>query len=196
MRRSATFWLACSLAACASPRGLENFPDTIQSNNYSCGVAAVQAVLQFYDHWGYADEYAMEMGTSPDEGTHPARMVDCLRKRGLDAQLAEGLTIDDLRRHVDSGVPVIIDFQAWGEKKDYANEWEDGHYAVVVGFDGDTLILEDPSLLGQRGTMTTTELERRWRDYEIENGKRREYVRSGIVVRGPKTRPAPRTPVE
>lgn len=196
MRKSASFFLACSLAACAAPHRLDDFPDTIQANDYSCGVAAVQAVLQFYDQWGYADEYAREMGTTPEEGTHPGRMVECLRKRGLDARLVEGLTVDDLRRRVDEGVPVIVDFQAWGEKQDYSREWEDGHYAVVVGYEGETFILEDPSLLGQRGTLTAAELESRWRDYETENGKRREYVRAGIVVRGPKTRPASRVPIE
>jgi len=175
-----------SLTACVARGRIEGVPDTIQSNNYSCGVAAVQAVLQYYGHWGYQDGYAKEMGTNSEEGTHPAKMVRCLRERGLEAELVEGMSVSDLKRSVDRGHLVIIDFQAWGdpEGKDYAREWEDGHYAVVVGYEGETLVLEDPSLLGSLGTLTATELERRWRDYEVEEGKRREYVRMGIVVRG------------
>lgn len=187
------------LAGCTPSGRIERFPDTIQSNSYSCGVGAVQAVLQYYGHWGYQDGYAKEMGTSPEEGTNPASMVACLRRRGLDARVVEGLTAEDLRRHVDGGVPVIIDFQAWnGEANhDYSREWEDGHYGVVVGYEGDVFLIEDPSLLGTLGTLRADELERRWRDYENEaGGKRREYVRSGIIVRGQADPPPPLSPIE
>ncbi len=197
--RHAVVAASAFLAACSSPGSMVGrFPDTIQSNNYSCGVAAVQAVLQYHGIWGYADTYAREMGTTEADGTHPARMVECLRTHGLDAVLREGLTIADLKHFVDQGIPVIIDFQAWNEdpKTDYSAAWEDGHYGVVIGYRGETLYIEDPSLLGTVGELNVAELERRWRDYEEVAGKRREYVRAGIVVRG-KVDPPPRfTPIE
>jgi predicted double-glycine peptidase len=165
---------------------LVGIPDVMQMNDYSCGVASVQAVAQYYGTWGYQDEFARELGTTPKNGTHPSRIVAYLRKLGLEASLEEGMTIDDLKRQVDAGVPVIIDYQAWGEPagKDYAKEWEDGHYSIVVGYSGDRLMIEDPSLLGTTGELTATELMTRWHDYETENGKRREYRQAGIVVRG------------
>lgn len=198
MLRAAAILLLALAAACTPAGRIERFPDTIQSNSYSCGVGAVQAVLQYYGHWGYQDKYAKEMGTSPEEGTNPASMIACLRKRGLDARLVEGLTVEDLRRYVDEGVPVIVDFQAWNgaADHDYSKEWEDGHYGIVVGYEGDLLLIEDPSLLGTLGTLRADELERRWRDYENEAGKRREYRRSGIVVRGKADPPPPLTPIE
>jgi predicted double-glycine peptidase len=189
--------LALALAAPVPLKQLHGVPDVIQANNYSCGAGVVQAVMQYYGHWGYQDGYARELGTSPDQGTHPARMTEFFKKRGLDAELREGMTAADLRRHVDRGIPVIVDFQAWGKPGlDYAHAWEDGHYCVVVGYDRKGFFLEDPSLLGTVGYLRTADFERRWRDYEIEGGKRRPYVRAGIVIKG-KPKPPPRvSPIE
>lgn len=164
---------------------LRGVPDVIQSNSWSCGPGAVQAVLTYYGIWGYQDDFGKALGTSEDQGTHPARMTAYFKTWGLAAELREGLTTADLRRYVDQGVPVIVDFQAWGDKpKDYAKEWEDGHYCVVVGYDRQGLYLEDPSLLGTLGYVTTADFERRWHDYELEEGKRRPYLQSGIVIEG------------
>jgi predicted double-glycine peptidase len=178
----------CATGEVSLPRHrLERFPDVIQSNNYSCGVACVQAVLQYHGIWGYQDDYAKALGTTEKDGTHPARMVAYLKARGLDARLQEGLTVEDLERFVDEGTAVIVDYQAWNDepkKVDYANDWEDGHYSVVVGYDADRLFLEDPVLLGSTGWLAIPDFERRWRDYETEDNKRREYRRSGIVVQG------------
>jgi len=174
-------------------RLLERIPDVIQTNNYSCGVGVVQAVLARHGVWGYQDELARALGTSPEEGTHPARIVAYLHERGLEAELREGLTLADLRRFVDEGALAIVDFQAWngGAGVDYAKEWEDGHYALLVGYGKDVFFLEDPSLLGTVGWVGAADLDARWHDYESEGGKRRDYVRSAIVVRG-KGQPFPR----
>ena len=163
----------------------------IQSNSYSCGVGVVQAVLSYHGIWGYQDVFAQAMGTTPEQGTHPARMVAFMKEKGLDAQLREGLTIDELRRFVDEGVLVILDIQAYHDDDvDYATDWEDGHYVILLGYNKDVLFLEDPSLLGTRTYLTNAELMTRWRDYETENGARREYRQSGIVVRArPRVRP-------
>ncbi len=179
-------------------RALQGIPDVIQSNSYSCGTAAVQAILTYYGVWGYQDDFAKEMGTTEDQGTHPARMVAYLRKWGLDAAMRQGLTTADLRRYVEQGVPVILDFQAWGSpaRKNYRNEWEDGHYAVLIGYDRRGFYLEDPSLLGTLGYLTTEDLERRWHDYEIEDGKRRNYHRQGIVVKGKRKLQPPVSPID
>jgi uncharacterized protein len=176
----------------APTRMLRGLPDVMQANSYSCGVGVVQAVAQYYGVWGYHADHVVKLGTTPEAGTHPARIVAYLRGLGLDARLVEGLTPRDLRRYVDAGVPVIIDYQAWNEaaRPDYTRAWEDGHYSVVVGYNQGHFFIEDPSLLGTLGWLTDAELLARWRDYEVEHGKRREYQRMGIVVKG-KAKPAP-----
>src|SRR5689334_15740568 len=176
--------LLAALGGCtSSTRPMLEVPDVVQSNSWSCGVAVVQAVLQAHGIEGYQDDYARELGTTREAGTHPTRIVALLRKHGLGVELREGMTTDDLRHAVDRGDLVILDFQAWreGKRGSYETAWEDGHYAILIGYEGDRLIVEDPSILGAAGWLTEKELALRWRDYELEGGRRREYLRSGIV---------------
>jgi predicted double-glycine peptidase len=168
-------------------RFLWGVPDVRQMNPSACGVACVQAVACAFFGEVYGEEHYWKLlGATQEQGTHPRAIVRGLRKIGLSAEMREGMTIEELRGHIDAGHLVILDFQAWGEPvgKDYAREWEDGHYTVAVGYNDDVIFIEDPSLLGSIGYLTNDELERRWHDYELEGGKRREYVHLGIVVRG------------
>ncbi|MDB5099165.1 MAG: hypothetical protein JWM80_3586 [Cyanobacteria bacterium RYN_339] len=171
---------------------LRGVPDVMQHNNYTCGVASAQCVMQYYGIWGYQDGMGKAMGTTEAQGTHPVRVTEYLTKQKLDAKIVEGMTLADLEHIVDEGALTIIDYQAYKDKPgvDYATDWEDGHYSVVVGYDSKKIYIEDPSMLGSVGFLGRQELESRWRDYEVENGKRRPYVNMGIVVRG-KAAPQP-----
>lgn len=165
----------------------KDIPDVIQMNSYTCGVGVFQAVAMHFGYWGYQEEFAKALGSTSDQGTHPARIVKGLKKLGLEAQLLENLTLETLKEKLREGAVVIIDYQAWNEHpegKDYAKEWEDGHYSILIGYNDDVLFIEDPSLLGTRGYLTNKDFLARWHDYEIENGKRRDYVHMAIVVKG------------
>ena len=208
-----TLVLACALLAAPEPppaHWVDGVPDVMQMNNYSCGVACTQAIAQRYGHWGYQDEWAKELGTTEADGTHPLKIVNVLRRIGLETSLREGLSLDDLKGMVDRGESVIVDFQAWagdargpiqarghtGRPHDYATEWESGHYCILVGYDKDRLYLEDPSLLGTIGTLSPDDFVARWHDYENENGQRRKYVHAAIVVTGAAHPPPRYTPIE
>lgn len=170
---------------------VRGMPDAIQVNNYSCGVAVFQAVAQYFDHWGYQEKFAKQLGATPDDGTHPAAIIEGFRGLGLEAHLEEGLTLDRVKEYLRAGRVVIVDYQAWHGKppvSDYTNEWEDGHYSILLGFNDRLLFLEDPSTLGTIGWLTNEEFLSRWHDYENENGRRREYVRMAIIVSGPARR--------
>ena len=179
-----------------------NMPDVMQMNDYSCGVACFQAVAQRHGHWGYQADWAKELGTTPEQGTHPLKITRALKHLGLDAHLREQLSYDELRSMIDRGDSVIVDFQAWADPSkrrpahDYAKEWESGHYAIAVGYDADHIYLEDPSLLGTVGMLSHADFQARWHDYELESGKRREYVRMAIVVAGQGVPAQPFTPIE
>jgi len=47
---------------------INGIPDVIQMNSFSCGVAVVQAVATYYGRWGYQEECADQLGTTPAEG--------------------------------------------------------------------------------------------------------------------------------
>lgn len=49
---------------------------------------------------------------------------------------------------------MLVCFQAWVEKtdlleKDFTSRWEDGHYAIICGYDQQHFFFMDPSTLGQ-----------------------------------------------
>lgn len=178
---------AASEQALPRPRvWVPGIPHVMQMNNYSCGTAVFQAVAQRFGHEAYQETWAKELGTDPEEGTHPAALVEGLRDLGLEVELVEGMSLESLLEHIRRRDVVIVDFQAWGDAgTDYSQGWEDGHYALAVGYSDHHLFLEDPSILGSIGYLTLEDFEARWHDYENEAGGRREYRHMAIVVRGP-----------
>ena len=97
-------------------------------------------------------------------GTKMRDMAELAEYYGLRTEVRRDMSIDDVLRFVNGGIPVILLLQAW---KDFSRtaEWnddeDDGHYVVAIGFDGDKMIFEDPSLT-VRGWMSKAELEDRW----------------------------------
>ena len=181
---------------------LATVPDVRQSTGYSCGAAALQAVLA---HWGISereDRLMARLHTTPEQGTHPDDIVRGAREFGLRAELREDLGLADLESALAAGSTVIVDLQAWrdGDATAWTELWDDGHYMVLIGMDGRNLYFEDPSLLGSRGYIARAEFLDRWHDYEgdepLDPGDRK-YVHAAIFIRGDSpNRPAPFTPVE
>ncbi len=167
----------------ASPRTrLLGLPDVRQANGYTCGAASLQSVLRYYgrgDDLGEED-LAAQLGTTPEDGTTPAAIVRVARAHGLTATMRERMTLSDLETYVARGVPVIVDYQAWSEapRPDYTNDWDNGHYSVVVGIDRRNVYLEDPSILGARGAIARSDFVRRWHDED----NRQRYHGMGIVL--------------
>lgn len=57
------------------------------------------------------------------------------------------MTIDDIQQYIDRAIPVMVMIQARSEKKtDYAKSREEGHYAVVIGYNEEYLFFDDPVL--------------------------------------------------
>jgi len=176
-------------------------PDVRQSTGYTCGAAALQAVLAY---WGFPereDRLAARLHSTPEAGTHPLDIVRVAREFGLTAELREGLGLPALEAALASGTTVIVDLQAWRERTDvpWTETWDDGHYMVLVGMDAEKLYFEDPSLLGRRGFIPRAEFIDRWHDYEGDpplDASDRKYVRMAIFLAGDKLPDAPVTSYE
>ena len=176
---------------------LASVPDVRQSTGYTCGAAALQAVLAYWGTEEREDRLAARLHSTPEAGTHPLDILRVAREFGLSADLREGLDLADLEAALASGTTVIVDLQAWRERADrpWTETWDDGHYMVLLGMDGASLYFEDPSLLGSRGTIPRAEFVDRWHDYEGEpplDPTDRKYVHMAIFLRG--SRPAPVSP--
>lgn len=161
---------------------LIDFPSGRQANNSTCGAVSVQLVLAYYGINRNEEELSKLLKTTKRHGTTPENMVKVFRKFGLDTEEREGMSISDLHGYIRKEIPVVISFQAWdeGDQESY-NDNQSGHYAIAIGFTNDSMLLEDPSLLGYRGYLDNKEFMNRWHD---KSGNGKEYIRYGIPVIG------------
>jgi hypothetical protein len=171
------------------PRIIAGVVDVRQSTGYSCGAAALQAILAFWGTSEREDRLMARLRTSPEQGTSPENIVRVAREYGLQADLRENLNLEDLEAALGQGCTPIVDLQAWrdGAAQAWAETWEDGHYMVLLGMDADRLYFEDPSLLGSRGFIPRREFVERWHDYEGDpplDASDRAYSHMAIFIRG------------
>ncbi len=190
---------AAALRPGKTPLLLQGVPDVRQSTSYSCGAAALQAVLAYWGKSEREDRLMALLHTSPEQGTSPENIVRVARDLGLGAEIREGLGLADLEAALREGWTVIVDLQAWREDRvrPWSETWDDGHYVVLLGADAANLYFEDPSLLGARGSIPRREFLDRWHDYEgdapLDAGDRR-YVHAALFIRG--DRPSPPAAIE
>lgn len=176
-----------------APPPLLEVPDTVQSTNYSCGAGALRAVLGYYGKDLSEEELMQRLGTHPEHGTHPEALVRVSRELGVQAELRQHCTLEDLQRALELRQPVIVDAQAWRDEHEkglpWTDVWESGHYMVLVGMDDQFIYLEDPSIEWSKGVIPRQEFLDRWHDYEIgSTGQRVEFHHAAIFFDGP---PAP-----
>lgn len=160
-------------------------PDVRQSTGFSCGAAAFQAVLGYWGIDEVEGDLIAELGSDPEQGTPPHAIARVARARGFQVRVHENLSLAGLAGEVHRGVPVIVAIQAWPSEpspgRRWVDEWEEGHYVVVVGVDDSSVTVEDPSLLGARGFIPTTEFLDRWHDVDASD---RRWVHLGIAIEG------------
>lgn len=170
---------------------LFSMPDTRQSTEYSCGAAAMQAVLGY---WGrdIGEEDIREMlNTNEESGTYPDDIIRVASALGLQPEYKENMTITDLEDYVAAGIPIIVDCQAWRSVSQYNESWADtwynGHWMVVIGIDDKNVTLEDPYILGDRGILSREEFEERWHNIRgLDETDTVKQIHMGIAIRGEK----------
>ena len=151
-----------------------------QATDYSCGNVAALSILRYYepDPFARTPESALyaPMDTTPEAGTEPGPIADYLSRQPVlkadvkDSTDRRQIQIEDLERAVDRGEPTIVALQAWqavatyAQMKDWRTDWDDGHYAVVVGYDDRNLFFMDPSTGGHYGYIPVEQFAARWHD--------------------------------
>ena len=168
---------------------LFSMPDTRQSTEYSCGAAAMQAVLGYRGRDIGEEDIREMLNTNEVSGTYPDDIIRVAKALGLQAEYKENMSMADLENYVAEGIPVIVDCQAWRSVSQYneswADTWNNGHWLVVIGIDENNVTLEDPYILGDRGFMSREEFLARWHNVrgldETDTGKQ---IHMGIAIRG------------
>jgi hypothetical protein len=126
------------------------------------------------------------------EGTGGEGMIKGAMHYGLQVTTRSGLNCDDLRGYLLEGYTCILSIQSWGnydESTDMSKVWDDGHYVVLVGFEGQDVYLMDPAVAGAYRKMTIRELLDCWHDYADDGG---EDWNAAIILRGETPSPAVR----
>jgi hypothetical protein len=163
--------------------------DTRQSTEYSCGASALQAVLSY---WGKElDEKDLMdlLHTTPETGTYPEDIVRAARELGFEAEVNENLTIDDLEKSTRKGIPVIVLGQAWRSREEakraVTEDWEDGHYVVILAVDNDYVYFEDPYVRMGKGFTPRHTFEDHWHNIGGKtSADTSKQMHLGIFIRG------------
>ncbi len=192
----------CATARARSADGLP--PDALrvplvrQATHYSCGAAALLAILYYWDEYDGNESSLYEpLHTTKELGTEPYMIEKVAREKfGLEARYRTDVTVADLQRALDRGETVIVDLQAWPEKEpqDWRADWDDGHYVVLVALDTRRLYFMDPSTAGAYAWLPLSELEPRWHDVEEHDHQQRRLQHMAIFIAGRQHRgryPAP-----
>ena len=158
-------------------------PHIRQLRDWSCGPACVSMVLRYHGITESEVSLIEALGSTESDGTSPNAIADYFDSAGYDVHYASSLR--SLRRMTEIGCPVIVAYQDWAHKPsrtDYATSWDNGHYAVVVAADSDSVTLCDPSSRRHRRRIPSADFVKRWRDITNEG---RIYRQWGCAV-GPK----------
>jgi predicted double-glycine peptidase len=166
-----------------------------QATSWSCGAAALEAVLYYWRVFdGPEDELWSPLHATPRDGTEPFRIAALARERfGLRAEYKTDVTLDQLRRAIGERQTVIVDLEAWADDKqprEWASDWDDGHYVVAVAIDDANLYVMDPSTAAGYAFLTIDDFLARWHDVEVK--KKVQHMAIFIAGKTPlQSMPAP-----
>ena len=163
-----------------------------QTFDFDCGAKALQLVMEYYGIDIREDELLKELKTG-NEGTSYANIISVAEKNGFEVFASNGVSLEQLMDFVDRGYPVIVIVQAWADRymtlEDWKSNFDNGHYAVVIGHQDHVIIFEDPSSI-HRTWMSEEEFLARWHDIDLNTHKKVEHF--AMVLMG--KQPAPRAP--
>jgi len=163
-----------------------------QAFDFDCGATALQTVMAYYGVEVRLDELMETLGTD-EEGTDVYSIIRTAQRYGFNVHARSGWTLKELQKKIDEGIPVIVLLQAWAERPKTLREWEidyeDGHYAIVIGHARGVLLFEDPSSF-RRTWLREKEFLVRWHDRDAMTGEVFDHF--GILLLGKE--PVLRTP--
>lgn len=150
-------------------------PPKPQELSFSCGAGALRSVLHYFNIKKTEEEVRKVAKTNEDDGTRTQNLIKAARHFGLETKAKYNMDEQNLKDWLDEKKPVIICFQAWGNKKQYKDK-KSGHYAVVIGYDEENVYLQDPAIhTKHRGHIPWKEFIKRWHDVDAGGDERDRY---------------------
>jgi predicted double-glycine peptidase len=130
--------------------------------------------------------------TTSEEGTYPKNIVRGARALGFEAEAKENLTLDEVEQFTANGDPMIALAQVWRSEKNspgaVSEDWDSGHYIVVLGVDKDYVYFQDPYARMSKAFMPRRTFVDHW--HQVMGGdqkKNPKLMQLGIFIRGKPT---------
>lgn len=133
-----------------------------------CGPSSLKMVLEYYGVNKTEKELGVLAKCSAEKGTTAKNLATAAIKLGFKSKIKDYSTLNDLRKLLRRGVPVIVDWFSLN----------DGHYSVVTGMDHRYIYLQDPEL-GKINKLDLATFERVWFDFEPAKLK----TKNDIIIR-------------
>lgn len=132
-------------------------PHLLQELDYSCVAACARMVLAFYGYQVAESQLRALFKTRPS-GTSLANVLLRLPELGYTASVYSA-SLFELERNIEKGIPCIV--QVWTEHLSY---WQSAwmHNVVVVGIEGDSVLVNDPAFPDAPQAIARSEFERAW----------------------------------
>ena len=170
-------------------KNLIRVPLTRQNANYTCGVAALQSILGYYNFDKRLDVLSAEVKPDQENGTNYLNIASFAKSLGFDVNIRTNMTLDELKKYIDQKKPILLAIQAWADSKSSysSNQNEDGHYVVAIGYDDKNFYFMDPSTLGHYTYIPAEEFASRWHDYDSYSNQ--TLLRFGMILTKPLATP-------
>ncbi|MBM3246962.1 hypothetical protein FJZ17_00250 [Candidatus Pacearchaeota archaeon] len=136
---------------------IKRVPYFKQKKEYTCGPASLKMVFKFLGKKYSENKLTKEARTSKKTGTSHGDLIKVVSKHGFFSYVQENSTLEQLKYFIDKKFPIIINYI-----EPCSNE---GHYAVVVGYNKRGFSLNDP-WNGKNFFISNSVLLRRWKDKE------------------------------
>lgn len=124
-----------------------------QKEEYTCGPAALRMVFDFFGKRFSEEKLKKDLKTNKKIGTKHNALIKEARKNGFYCFVHENSSISNLKYFIERGFPVIVHY--------VEPSLNEGHYAIVIGFTSNKLILND-SINGKKFKIKINEFEKRW----------------------------------
>jgi len=149
------------------------FQETL--NMSMCGPASLKIVLKYYGIEKTEKELTRLIGWSKRRGVDGYGLKKAAEKFGFKVEIKDNSDFRDIKKWLNSGVPVIVNWFTRGRSDCPDSEMADGHYSVVAGLDKEFIHLQDPEI-GRMRKIKRDDFMRVWFDF------RGDYLKSDELV--------------
>jgi len=130
-----------------------------QYRDYTCGSVCLEMIFDYYGK-KISREKIMKIAKTTKRGTGHLNMINAVRTFGFYCYVHENSSVNQIKHFIGKKFPVLVNY--------IEPDTNEGHYAVVIGYDGWNIILNDP-WNGKNFKISFKNFKKRWFDYHTNN---------------------------